>query len=698
MKRLIFPLLVTALLSGTAGAGNPNIKRSDQWLKDSTKAKSASDLAFKYRDSHPDSSFLYAEVALELSEKLGLLKLQAYSHSDLGNVLRIREQYKAAEDRLKMSLKLRFRTGDTNDIASGYNNLGLLFNQWERFDSAAYYYEKGLKLIHPGRHQNIHGILLSGLATTKIDQGEYPDAEQLLTYSLEIAHRRNDSTAIGKRYHTFGKLYQKINRFEQALDYYQKALGVYQRLGNAKGETDILINQGAVRILQGQYPEAIKKLKQAEKLTEEYGYLDNRASIYINLGFAYQFNQQFVEAEAVLEKGLTLSENDGKAKARVEGLINFILLKSRRQDYKAMMLHLPDLKESIAKQKLYHYQSDYYWFHAQALAGLGDYRKAHEEQLKYDHIRDSLNQIVDRAQETLALMEQSKRDQLLLVQKNELQRSLINQQKAEFARTIFGLIALSVVIVAIFLVFLIRARVEARRVREKKKSDEQLSELLAKIDLEIAEKQLQASDAASDRIGKDLHDSVGSKLSTVQNTLVWVKNRVGNIREEVISKMDDLEQLLEDSCKDVRNLSHSLRKEGAIERGLVQELKQFCKLIDGVRGIQVHFFDIDVPSNLSVEVEEEVLKVCREAINNALRHSEATEVTVQVFGEEKGMNVSIEDNGKGFNLKKVKVDEGMGIESMEGRVKSLAGEFTIESFPGRGTSIMFNVPTKNEKL
>lgn len=673
-------LLLNAPLHLSSQSRNAQARYSD-----SLAAAKASDLAWKYRDSQPDSSFYYANKALGYAEKWGLKKLEAYSLSDIGNYYVIQEDYQKASSFLRESLKSRVESGDTNDISSGFNNIALLYNQWQQYDSANYYFSRGLEFAVGEEYLGMRGALLNGMSMTMLHRGRYNEAEPLLKEAIEIAELSGDENALSKRYHNLGKLYQAINRYDLAKDYYQKSGLFYKKIGNRKGSVDITINKGTIQLLQGNYQDAITQFEEARSLSEELELLDNLTAIYNNLGYAYMYIDQLSRAETMLLKGIELAKEKGKNKALVETGLN----------YGDALDFLPVVDAAISKNDLVQYRPEYYLVLADVYTGTKEFEKANLARVQYDHLRDSLDQIVDQAQLALAEMELTIRDQKILKNKYALQQIEIEKQRAENQTQLLWLWSTVVFALSVILIILLRLRnikLKAKALQEKKKSEEQLIEVLKKVDIQILEKEIEAKKSASIRIGQDLHDNLASKLAVVQMSLDGVRPKLGDLDAPLVTRLDQIEQLLEDSCEDIRNVAHDLMDKNLRSRGVETELGQFLNLINGVNEMQVNFIPMSLPKNLNENIEKEIVAIVRALIGNVMRHAKASEVTVQIRGEEQALQISIEDNGVGFDTRKVFKNGGMGIVNVQKRIEKLGGEFVLESISGMGTSVMLQIP------
>ncbi|MGD1848515.1 MAG: sensor histidine kinase [Salibacteraceae bacterium] len=237
-------------------------------------------------------------------------------------------------------------------------------------------------------------------------------------------------------------------------------------------------------------------------------------------------------------------------------------------------------------------------------------------------------------------------------------------------------------------------KAENRVLEEKRRSKDQRLEIMEKMDMKLLETQLDAEDKASTRIGKDLHARLGSKLAVVQMSLDGLRQIQQSRRDQFAQRINQLEHLLEDSCDDVRHIAHDLIDRKLKERGLVAILTPFMELIPTVRDIKVCFLPLNVPPNLPHKVQNEVAAIVKTLVNNVLIHTEANELTVQLFHHDHQLQVSVEDNGEGFILEEVLAKNGRGLKNTIERIRELGAEPNIDSTPGHGTTILFQVSTK----
>lgn len=192
------------------------------------------------------------------------------------------------------------------------------------------------------------------------------------------------------------------------------------------------------------------------------------------------------------------------------------------------------------------------------------------------------------------------------------------------------------------------------------------------------------------RIAQDLHDGLGGLLTTVKAHFNAIEREIANIKEMNIYAKTN--QLIDEACVEVRRIAHDMVPYSLKMNGLEGVLSDIRQTVLG-KGIQC---DVDI-HNVKEEVlgEQKVVMIYRiiqEVVTNALKHSGASHMLIQLVGHENGLNVMIEDNGKGFDVNQLLQGKGLGLKSIESRVKYLEGTLNIDSTPNQGTTINIEIP------
>lgn len=181
------------------------------------------------------------------------------------------------------------------------------------------------------------------------------------------------------------------------------------------------------------------------------------------------------------------------------------------------------------------------------------------------------------------------------------------------------------------------------------------------------------------RIAGELHDDVGSRLS-------YLKQLIVTHSTESAKTADQLEQLIQD----VRQLSHDLAPPLAHVSGLVPLIEKLISETRLATGLEIKFQQHNYKEVLVNNQIQQVYRIIQEALNNIVKHAQASRVDVQVFGHAHEVSIAIEDNGKGFNPSGV--SDGLGLNQMKIRTESLGGRIEINSHSGKGTLILITIP------
>ena len=143
---------------------------------------------------------------------------------------------------------------------------------------------------------------------------------------------------------------------------------------------------------------------------------------------------------------------------------------------------------------------------------------------------------------------------------------------------------------------------------------------------------------------------------------------------------------------DLHSLSHRLHSSTLENLGLVAALSILVRGVQELHSIDVNFVEDNVPRNIPREVALCLFRITQEALQNVKKHSHADSAEVRVEGLEQKIHLSISDRGTGFDQGAASRQSGIGIRSMEERVRLVGGQFAVHSRPMEGTKIDVWVP------
>ncbi|HEX4231980.1 MAG TPA: response regulator [Bryobacteraceae bacterium] len=202
-----------------------------------------------------------------------------------------------------------------------------------------------------------------------------------------------------------------------------------------------------------------------------------------------------------------------------------------------------------------------------------------------------------------------------------------------------------------------------------------------------------AEEQERQRIARDLHDDVGQRLALLQIDLerLWTKLPVTVQMETDAERATALARIAE-IAKDLRDLSHHLHPQVLDDLGLETALRQLCESFEERHSTPVRFSTRNAGSQVSPSVAIAIYRIVQEALQNVAKHAVAESVDIALVGGKTRVELSIRDNGIGFDPVALKRGTGLGLISMAQRAKLASGDFEIQSRPNAGTQIHVSVP------
>ncbi|HEY4086266.1 MAG TPA: histidine kinase [Bryobacteraceae bacterium] len=244
-------------------------------------------------------------------------------------------------------------------------------------------------------------------------------------------------------------------------------------------------------------------------------------------------------------------------------------------------------------------------------------------------------------------------------------------------------IALGMALAGVALWRLLRLESEAKlRFDEIVSTREELKRLSAEL--------LSAQESERRRISRELHDEVGQVLSAIMLGLGNLRSAIkdGNTAE-AFGQLQLVEDMTERNASVVRNISLLLRPTMLDDLGLLPALKWYSREVSRTGPMTVEVEAEAFVDDLPDEHRTCVFRIVQEAVRNASRHAAARQVRIQISEREGLLELSVRDDGKGFDPAH---DAGLGILGMQERVEHLAGKLEVKSQPGLGTAVLFTLP------
>lgn len=224
------------------------------------------------------------------------------------------------------------------------------------------------------------------------------------------------------------------------------------------------------------------------------------------------------------------------------------------------------------------------------------------------------------------------------------------------------------------------------------------SVLEAKMQTAILEQQniatkavLTAEEKERKRIAGDLHDGVGQMMSAVKMNLSSLASKLQINNEQDVALLEKTLALVDESCKEVRSVSHNMMPNALLKSGLSSAVKSFLDKLDHKK-LKVNLHTEGLENRLSDNIEIILYRVIQETVNNVIKHANANQLDISLIKDKDGISCTIEDNGIGFNSAAAFLNEGIGIKNIKARITHLQGSVEWDSSTNKGTLVAIHVP------
>jgi PAS domain S-box-containing protein len=208
----------------------------------------------------------------------------------------------------------------------------------------------------------------------------------------------------------------------------------------------------------------------------------------------------------------------------------------------------------------------------------------------------------------------------------------------------------------------------------------------------VSRRLIEAQEQERTRIARELHDDIGQRLALLTIELEQLRQSSPDLSADLLHRISKLSSHSSDLATDVQSLSHELHSSKLEYLGIATAMSAFCKEFSDQQNVEVVFAHNEVPRTLPSEISLCLFRVLQEALQNALKHSGVRHFDVELCYGSDEIHLTVRDSGAGFESEVAKKSRGLGLISMEERLKLLNGTFSIESRPKFGTTIHARVP------
>lgn len=186
---------------------------------------------------------------------------------------------------------------------------------------------------------------------------------------------------------------------------------------------------------------------------------------------------------------------------------------------------------------------------------------------------------------------------------------------------------------------------------------------------------LEGEEKERKRIAEELHDGIAGDLSAIKLNLAYLESENNNPNNENV--LNNLSKIIDKSCQQIREISHNLSPSSITNYGLYGAVDNFCKKVAELYKIKINFTFSEEEILLSETIKTHIYRIIQELVNNVVKHSEAKVASVKIRYDHPLVEVSVNDNGKGFSINSL--SKGIGLSNIDSRIQFMNAKVKKES-------------------
>ncbi|MDX6710436.1 MAG: hypothetical protein QOH96_1452 [Blastocatellia bacterium] len=223
-------------------------------------------------------------------------------------------------------------------------------------------------------------------------------------------------------------------------------------------------------------------------------------------------------------------------------------------------------------------------------------------------------------------------------------------------------------------------------ITERKRMEQEISEVHGRL--------IRVQEEERSRIARELHDDINQKLALLSIELEQFSECPANRPSEVRKCAKALWRRAQNLSSDIQRISYNLHPSKLDHLGLVAAVKSLCHEVSVHRALAVDFTSHDIPQEIPRDVSLCIFRIAQEALRNVIRHSGSATAQVELVWSLNELNLRVTDSGSGFEPGKAKSKQGLGLISMQERLRLVGGKLVIRSKPSHGTQVEARVPLR----
>lgn len=592
----------------------------------------------------PDSAISYYKKATALAFALKnanlLASCMAAHIGFLNNEAKFEDALAASQQHINMATALNnsyLLMNAYNDAANEYEYLG-------DYQPSTEYYLKALKLATDAGNKGLQRKINNNLGSVFLALKDYGTGYFYSSRAYQMAQEEKDTTTMGNCLVNMGiaELYQK--KYQPALQDFDEAKAIGYKIPDMSLVADALSDKGLVYLTTHNLDAAEASYQQQKIIADKYNLPYEKLYSSFQLAMVAKERGNYKLANNYATNAIAIGEKLGTADELMEMYDSMSVIKKNIGDYQSALLYKNKyvaLNDSITNQQI---------------------------QTNIHH----LNIQYHTAQKDKQIAEQN-----LNIEKN---KAAIAQKNTWILASLAGIAALAVILV-----------LSLRSYRHKQKlHQQQLLTIEKEHEVSTLKTRMQAREEERQRISREMHDDIGSALTTILYLSNDLKTQP---KEQTISSADRIAANASSVVDKMNEIIWSMNADFDSLNDLIAYIRRYCAEFLGNHHLNYHLQIPDTISDLHLNGEQRrnIYLVIKEALHNIVKHAAATEVNICFAIENKNLSVVIHDNGRGFRESS---SFGNGLKNMRRRMETIGGNFDISN--ENGTTIKINCPLHSD--
>ena len=652
------------------------------------------------------STLSYSQVILSLDDDRvyidSIARITKNTHSDsvkslysfrLSKLYLMIQDVNKSKEYLKEANKLKTKFPFLRDASTYYNSYSFLEKgDVDGFEKSLLEANAKLKKYNNTEAYRLRAIVLQNYGIMQQRKNNEKGYMKLLVNeAIPIAKKSQDYELVSGLYKAVAIILMNNNERQKASEYLNEAQVYIERatkrsptLVESKMETYIINAENLVELKH--FYDAKKVLDKAYSKLVKFPESNLNDSYFYSEGIYYAKQNKFSEALKSFEKGIKSAEKH-------QNLIALNRLKFPEYEVYFKLKNYGKAKDNLEyllkNTPFVVDKKNYYNELSKVYNALKDYDKAYFYSNKYSVINDSLNDTKFKSEivelEAKYKKAENEKKITLLQSQNEKAALLVNNNRLN--SILFAVLSILLFLIVLFL-WILNKNQKKLSFQKEINHQQELSALENQQKLSVSNALVEGEEVERRRIARDLHDGLGSMLSGLKIHLKLAG------KENALSTAE-VGVLLDDSIRELRNISQNLMPESLLKLSLEYALRDLCMANSNVK-TSIEFQYLIKESHLPKNYEIVIYRIIQELLNNALKYANASQILVSCSQNKETFFITVEDNGIGFNVSESK--NGMGLKNIKNRVGFLNGKLEIESVENKGTSVYIELKVKNEIL